>query len=130
MSVMSPLPLVERLSESGTTALGPAALLGIAMASRQPGSKVCLDNTQVFFVDLSIQFLYISELLFLLILKVIICTDGKANTDLGNLEVEDNDSRTLLSSTIFYQDLGEYAANEGWVSHCRKENSQISVGCI
>lgn len=33
-------PLVERLSESGTTALGPAALLAIAMASRQPGSKV------------------------------------------------------------------------------------------
>lgn len=51
----------------------------------------------------------------MLISKVIICTDGKANTDLGNLEVEDNDARTLLSSTIFYQDLGEYAANQGWV---------------
>ncbi|CAJ1080836.1 circularly permutated Ras protein 1-like [Xyrichtys novacula] len=74
---------VQGLSESGTTALGPAALLAITMASRQPGSKV------------------------------IICTDGKANTDLGNLEVEDNDARTLLSSTIFYQDLGEYAANQG-----------------
>ncbi|KAM7381837.1 hypothetical protein PAMA_012615 [Pampus argenteus] len=74
---------VMGLSESGTTALGPAALLAIAMASRQPGSKV------------------------------IICTDGKANTDLGNLEVEDNDARTLLTSTIFYQDLGEYAANQG-----------------
>ncbi|KAM6964183.1 circularly permutated Ras protein 1-like isoform 2-T2 [Tautogolabrus adspersus] len=74
---------VQGLSESGTTALGPAALLTIAMASRQPGSKV------------------------------IICTDGKANTDLGNLEVEDNDARTLLSSTIFYQELGEYAANQG-----------------
>ncbi|XP_047183833.1 circularly permutated Ras protein 1 isoform X2 [Scophthalmus maximus] len=71
------------LSESGTTALGPAALLAIAMASRQPGSKV------------------------------IICTDGKANTELGNLEVEDNDARTLLSSTIFYQELGEYAADQG-----------------
>ncbi|XP_076008419.1 circularly permutated Ras protein 1-like [Genypterus blacodes] len=71
------------LSESGTTALGPAALLAIAMASRHPGSKV------------------------------IICTDGKANTDLGNLEVEDNDARTLLSSTIFYQELGEYAADQG-----------------
>uniref|UniRef100_UPI003AAE8569 circularly permutated Ras protein 1-like isoform X3 n=1 Tax=Centroberyx gerrardi TaxID=166262 RepID=UPI003AAE8569 len=71
------------LSESGATALGPAALLAVAMASRQPGSKV------------------------------IICTDGKANTDLGNLEVEDNDARSLLSSTIFYQDLGEYAANQG-----------------
>ncbi|XP_071393186.1 circularly permutated Ras protein 1-like isoform X2 [Centroberyx affinis] len=71
------------LCESGATALGPAALLAVAMASRQPGSKV------------------------------IICTDGKANTDLGNLEVEDNDARSLLSSTIFYQDLGEYAANQG-----------------
>ncbi|XP_018520033.1 LOW QUALITY PROTEIN: circularly permutated Ras protein 1-like [Lates calcarifer] len=74
---------VMGLSEGGTTALGPAALLAIAMASRQPGSKV------------------------------IICTDGKANTELGNLEVEDNDARTLLSSTIFYQELGEYAANQG-----------------
>ncbi|XP_067343589.1 circularly permutated Ras protein 1-like isoform X1 [Channa argus] len=74
---------VMELAETGTTALGPAALLAIAMASRQPGSKV------------------------------IICTDGKANTDLGNLEVEDNDARTLLSSTIFYQELGEYAANQG-----------------
>ncbi|KAI3365620.1 hypothetical protein L3Q82_010706, partial [Scortum barcoo] len=76
---------VMGLSESGTTALGPAALLAIAMASRQPGSKV------------------------------IICTDGKANTELGNLEVEDNDARTLLSSTIFYQDVGQYAANQGLV---------------
>ncbi|XP_058476147.1 circularly permutated Ras protein 1-like isoform X2 [Solea solea] len=71
------------LSESGTTALGPAALLAIAMASRQPGSKV------------------------------IICTDGKANTDLGNLEEEDIEACTLLSSTIFYQELGDYAANQG-----------------
>ncbi|XP_016889559.1 circularly permutated Ras protein 1-like isoform X2 [Cynoglossus semilaevis] len=74
---------VKGLTESGTTALGPAALLAVAMASRQPGSKV------------------------------IICTDGKANTGLGNLEEEENDARTLLSSTIFYQDLGEYAANQG-----------------
>ncbi|XP_059180809.1 circularly permutated Ras protein 1-like isoform X2 [Centropristis striata] len=74
---------VMGLSEGGTTALGPAALLTIAIASRQPGSKV------------------------------IICTDGKANTELGNLEVEDIDARTLLSSTIFYQELGEYAANQG-----------------
>ncbi|XP_068610799.1 circularly permutated Ras protein 1-like [Brachionichthys hirsutus] len=71
------------LSESGTTALGPAALLAISTASKHPGSKV------------------------------IICTDGKANTELGDLEVEDSDARTLLSSTIFYKDLGEYAANNG-----------------
>lgn len=92
-SFPSPLPLsqtkhylhrqVMGLSASGTTALGPTALLAIATASREPGSKV------------------------------IICTDGKANTELGNLEVEDNDARTLLSSTIFYQELGEYAANQG-----------------
>ncbi|XP_037547571.1 circularly permutated Ras protein 1, partial [Nematolebias whitei] len=71
------------LSANGATALGPAALLAITMASRHPGSKV------------------------------IICTDGKANAKLGNLEEEDNDARTLLSSTIFYQDLGEFAANQG-----------------
>ncbi|KAM9505103.1 uncharacterized protein ACWYII_047681 [Salvelinus alpinus] len=60
-------------------------LVAIAMASRQPGSKV------------------------------IICTDGKAYTDLGNLEVEDNNqqARYFLYSTIFYQDLGEYAASQG-----------------
>ncbi|XP_069547559.1 circularly permutated Ras protein 1-like isoform X1 [Brachyistius frenatus] len=74
---------VMGLSANGTTALGPASLLAITMASRAPGSKV------------------------------IICTDGKANTDLGNLEVEDNDAHTLLSSTIFYQEMGEYAANQG-----------------
>ncbi|XP_057681634.1 circularly permutated Ras protein 1 [Corythoichthys intestinalis] len=74
---------VTSLSAEGTTALGPAALVAITMASRHPGSKV------------------------------IICTDGKANTTLGNLEVEDNDARTLLSSTIFYQKLGERAAHQG-----------------
>ncbi|XP_054455473.1 circularly permutated Ras protein 1-like [Anoplopoma fimbria] len=72
---------VMGLSDGGFTALGPAALLTITIASRQPGSNV------------------------------IICTDGKANTGLGNLEVEDDD--TLLSSAIFYQDLGDYAANQG-----------------
>ncbi|XP_047465520.1 circularly permutated Ras protein 1-like isoform X2 [Mugil cephalus] len=68
---------VMGLCANGATALGPAALFAIAMASRQPGSKV------------------------------IICTDGKANAELGNLEEEDEDSRTLLSSTIFYQELGD-----------------------
>ncbi|XP_063337927.1 circularly permutated Ras protein 1-like [Pelmatolapia mariae] len=74
---------VVGLSASGATALGPAALLAIAIASRQPGSKV------------------------------IICTDGKANTELGNLEVEDTDALTPVSSTIFYQELGEFAADNG-----------------
>ena len=53
--------------------------------------------------------------MFLCFSQVIICTDGKANTGLGNLEVEDSDARALLSSTIFYQDLGEYAACQGFV---------------
>lgn len=35
-------PLFERLCANGATALGPAALLAIAMASRHPGSKVGL----------------------------------------------------------------------------------------
>lgn len=40
-SEISPfLYLLSRLSESGPTALGPAALLAIAAASRRPGSKV------------------------------------------------------------------------------------------
>lgn len=60
----------------------------------------------------------------MLILKVIICTDGKANTELGNLEVEDNDARTLLSSAIFYQELGDYAANEGWVTQINEINGE------
>lgn len=33
---------VDSLSPNGATALGPAAQLAIAMASRQPGSKVSL----------------------------------------------------------------------------------------
>ncbi|KAL0984306.1 hypothetical protein UPYG_G00139730 [Umbra pygmaea] len=70
-------------SANGATALGPAALVAIAMASRQPGSKV------------------------------VIVTDGKANTNLGNLEVEDNDAQSAFASTIFYQDLGAYAASQG-----------------
>ncbi|XP_062381965.1 uncharacterized protein LOC134069854 [Sardina pilchardus] len=71
------------LQEGGATALGPAAAVAIGMASQLPGSKV------------------------------LICTDGRANTDLGDLEAEDKDSCTLVSSTIFYKDLGEYAASNG-----------------
>ncbi|XP_041938573.1 circularly permutated Ras protein 1-like isoform X3 [Alosa sapidissima] len=71
------------LQEGGATALGPAAAVAIGMASQIPGSKV------------------------------LICTDGRANTDLGDLEAEDKDSCTLVSSSIFYKDLGEYAASKG-----------------
>ena len=54
---------------------------------------------------------------------MIVCTDGKANTDLGNLELEDHDAHTILSSTIFYQDLGEWAASQGWVDWRHRETS-------
>ncbi|XP_064178215.1 circularly permutated Ras protein 1-like isoform X1 [Anguilla rostrata] len=93
LSFPRPLPLsessehlerqIQRLTESGATALGPAALIAITMASREPGSEV------------------------------VICTNGKANTEMGNLDVDDKDPHSLMSSTIFYQDLGEYAVNQG-----------------
>uniref|UniRef100_A0AAY3ZU16 VWFA domain-containing protein n=1 Tax=Denticeps clupeoides TaxID=299321 RepID=A0AAY3ZU16_9TELE len=52
-------PLTKSVKEEhGATALGPAALISIAMASQYPGSKV------------------------------IICTDGRANIGLGQLEQE------------------------------------------
>ncbi|XP_029102521.1 circularly permutated Ras protein 1-like [Scleropages formosus] len=72
-----------RLQRHGKCATGPALLVAITMASRQPGSKV------------------------------VICTSSKANTKLGNLEVDDTDSHSLLPSSIFYQELGEQAANHG-----------------
>ncbi|XP_078000409.1 circularly permutated Ras protein 1-like [Glandiceps talaboti] len=49
------------LEECGQTALGPALLISVAMASQKPGSKV------------------------------IICTDGKANVGLGTLEEQESD---------------------------------------
>ncbi|KAG5260954.1 hypothetical protein AALO_G00298360 [Alosa alosa] len=53
---------VKELREGGATALGPAALLSVAMAAQYPGSKV------------------------------IICTDGCANIGLGQLEQEQGHS--------------------------------------
>ncbi|XP_069056957.1 circularly permutated Ras protein 1-like isoform X2 [Pleurodeles waltl] len=69
---------VQRLEETGATALGPAALVSIAIASLKPGSKV------------------------------IICTDGKANTDLGNLEDCKEDILRQYAK-LFYTDLAEFA---------------------
>lgn len=57
---------------------------------------------------------------------MIICTDGKANAKLGNLEDEDNDARALLSSTIFYQNLGESAATQGSV-HTAWKLTEINI---
>ncbi|KAJ8245831.1 hypothetical protein GJAV_G00260770 [Gymnothorax javanicus] len=91
LSSPSPLSLSETrehlqtqilsLKEGGATALGPAALIAVTIACQEPGSKV------------------------------VICTDGKANTELGNLDVDD--CHTLTSSSIFYQDLGECAVKQG-----------------
>ncbi|XP_053546761.1 circularly permutated Ras protein 1 [Bombina bombina] len=69
---------IERLTENGATALGPAALVAIAMASQKPGSKV------------------------------IICTDGRANTDLGNLE-DITEESAYKSSKLYYSNLADLA---------------------
>ncbi|XP_018428620.1 PREDICTED: circularly permutated Ras protein 1-like [Nanorana parkeri] len=69
---------IECLKENGATALGPAALMSIAMASKRPGSKV------------------------------IICTDGRANTDLGNLE-NITEEYVYQSSKLYYSNLGDLA---------------------
>ncbi|XP_077313637.1 uncharacterized protein LOC143934146 isoform X2 [Lithobates pipiens] len=69
---------IVSLQENGATALGPAALVSIAMASNRPGSKV------------------------------IICTDGRANTDLGNLE-DITEEYIYQSSKLYYSNLGDLA---------------------
>ncbi|KAG8567850.1 hypothetical protein GDO81_013804 [Engystomops pustulosus] len=69
---------IHCLEESGATALGPAALVSIAIASKSPGSKV------------------------------IICTDGRANTDLGNLE-DISEEYAYQSSKLYYSNLGDLA---------------------
>ncbi|XP_078388076.1 circularly permutated Ras protein 1-like [Cetorhinus maximus] len=73
---------ISLLQECGATALGPAALVSIAVASQKQGSKV------------------------------IICTDGRANTILGNLEDIKND-KIYQSSKLFYNQLAEYAVTKG-----------------
>ncbi|KAM4651850.1 circularly permutated Ras protein 1-like isoform 1-T3 [Discoglossus pictus] len=75
---------IEWLTESGATALGPAALVSIAMASQKPGSKV------------------------------IICTDGRANTDLGNLE-DITEEFAYQSSKLYYSSLADLALQQSVV---------------
>ncbi|XP_030609861.1 circularly permutated Ras protein 1 isoform X1 [Archocentrus centrarchus] len=73
---------VKELREHGATCLGPAALASVAMASRYPGSKV------------------------------ILCTDGKANIGLG--EMEQAPSLTPSSFTpYFYTQLAIEAVEKG-----------------
>uniref|UniRef100_A0A3Q0R1N0 VWFA domain-containing protein n=1 Tax=Amphilophus citrinellus TaxID=61819 RepID=A0A3Q0R1N0_AMPCI len=75
--------LIQRVKEEhGATCLGPAALASVAMASRYPGSKV------------------------------ILCTDGKANIGLG--EMEQAPSLTPSSFTpYFYTQLAIEAVEKG-----------------
>ncbi|XP_053271875.1 circularly permutated Ras protein 1 isoform X1 [Pleuronectes platessa] len=69
---------VKDLREHGATCLGPAALASVAMASRHPGSKV------------------------------ILCTDGRANIGLGEME---QTSSPLTAH--FYRQLAEQAVDSG-----------------
>ncbi|XP_062239845.1 circularly permutated Ras protein 1 [Platichthys flesus] len=69
---------VKDLREHGATCLGPAALASVAMASRHPGSKV------------------------------ILCTDGRANIGLGEME-----QTSSLLMAHFYRRLAEQAVDSG-----------------
>ncbi|KAK6323017.1 hypothetical protein J4Q44_G00053560 [Coregonus suidteri] len=73
---------VKELREHGATALGPAALVSVAMASRFVGSKV------------------------------ILCTDGRANIGLGEME-ESPAPFSSPQSPYFYRQLANEAANSG-----------------
>ncbi|XP_038073703.1 circularly permutated Ras protein 1-like isoform X2 [Patiria miniata] len=63
---------VFSLTEGGQTALGPALILSVAMASQKPGSKV------------------------------IVCTDGLANVGLGKLDVTDDEHYDKASEFYEY----------------------------
>uniref|UniRef100_A0A3P9L8K3 Si:dkey-9k7.3 n=1 Tax=Oryzias latipes TaxID=8090 RepID=A0A3P9L8K3_ORYLA len=68
--------------EHGATALGPAVLASVAIASKYPGSKV------------------------------ILCTDGKANIGLGEMEPTSSQSSSPLSS-YFYKHLALESVKKG-----------------
>ncbi|XP_067435384.1 circularly permutated Ras protein 1 [Thunnus thynnus] len=73
---------VKELREHGATCLGPAALASVAMASRYPGSKV------------------------------ILCTDGRANIGLGEMEQTSSLSSSHLTP-YFYKQLALQAVESG-----------------
>nr|XP_015832858.2 circularly permutated Ras protein 1 [Nothobranchius furzeri] len=73
---------VKELMEHGATALGSAALAAVAMASRYPGSKVVL------------------------------CTDGRANIGLGDLEQPPHPS-SPAQTPFFYRQLALQAVEKG-----------------
>ncbi|KAK5608179.1 hypothetical protein CRENBAI_003088 [Crenichthys baileyi] len=71
---------VKELREHGATALGPAALASVALASKYPGSKV------------------------------ILCTDGRANIGLGDMEQAQSSS---AKTPYFYRELALQAVEKG-----------------
>ncbi|XP_041840677.1 circularly permutated Ras protein 1 isoform X2 [Melanotaenia boesemani] len=73
---------VKELREHGATSLGPAALASVAIASRYPGSKV------------------------------ILCTDGKANIGLGEME-ETPSFSSPHQTPYFYRQLALQAVAKG-----------------
>jgi len=73
--------LFVRLHPGSMTALGPALLIAIFMASKVAGSRVVL------------------------------CTDGCANTGVGNLETGNHSS----TASEFYARLGETASSKAFV---------------
>jgi hypothetical protein len=78
------LKAVWELEESGATALGPALLLGIALAGAAPGSQV------------------------------ILCTDGLANQGLGSLEQQAAaDAGKKREQVAFYLECAEQAILKG-----------------
>ncbi|XP_076023762.1 circularly permutated Ras protein 1 [Genypterus blacodes] len=79
------LQRVKDLKEDGATSLGPAVLASVAMASRYPGSKVVL------------------------------CTDGRANIGLGEMDQELplSSSPQSHSHSHFYKEVAQQAADSG-----------------
>ncbi|XP_012732057.2 circularly permutated Ras protein 1 isoform X2 [Fundulus heteroclitus] len=71
---------VKELRENGATALGPATLASVALASKYPGSKV------------------------------ILCTDGRANIGLGDMEQAQSSS---ADNSYFYRELALQAVQKG-----------------
>ncbi|XP_027893081.1 circularly permutated Ras protein 1 isoform X1 [Xiphophorus couchianus] len=71
---------VKELRENGATALGPAALASVALASKYPGSKV------------------------------ILCTDGRANIGLGDMEQAQS---SYSEAPYFYRKLALQAVEKG-----------------
>ncbi|ETO25294.1 hypothetical protein RFI_11843 [Reticulomyxa filosa] len=88
------------LTEKGQTALGPALVASVALASQRAGSQV------------------------------ILCTDGLANIGLGTLEVFEGDDTELDTVEQWYEQVANWALEKGVVvnvisitdSQCKLEN--------